>query len=72
MLGTQIPSIQGFGASNFHIWHWNVGSRLEKLSFEGFWEGHEDTFVSCQSEFFDNLSYFVGWIWRTPHKSISS
>ena len=21
MLGTQIPSIQGFGASNFHIWH---------------------------------------------------
>jgi hypothetical protein len=21
MLGIQIPSIQGFGASNFHIWH---------------------------------------------------
>ena len=21
LLGTQIPSIQGFGASNFHIWH---------------------------------------------------
>ena len=25
MLGTQITFIQGSGAPNFHIWHWNLG-----------------------------------------------
>jgi hypothetical protein len=65
MLGTQIPFIQGFGASNFHIWHWNLGGNLKKILLEGFWQGLEDAyFVSCQSAFFDNLSYFVDQIWR--------
>ena len=39
MLGTQIPFIQGFGASNSHIWHRNFGRRLEKLSLEGLEKG---------------------------------
>ena len=30
MLGTQIPSIQGFGASDFHVWHQNLGRQLGK------------------------------------------
>ena len=25
VLGTQITSMQGFGASNFHIWHLTLG-----------------------------------------------
>ena len=33
MFGTQIPSIQGFCASDFHICRWNLGMRVEKLSF---------------------------------------
>ena len=61
MLGTRIPSSQGIGASNFHIWHWNLGRRLEKLSLEG----HEDAYdVSLESALFDNLSYFVCQIWE--------
>jgi hypothetical protein len=67
MLRTQILFVQGFGASNFHIWHYNLGRGLE-LSLKGFRQGHEDTYdVSCQSAFFDNLSYFVGRIWTTFH-----
>ena len=66
ILGTTIPSIQDFGASNFHIWHWNLGRQLEKLSLEGFWEVHEDGYdVSRQSVFFDYLSYLVGQICKT-------
>ena len=30
MLGTQIPCIQGFGASYFHIWHQNLGGVTRK------------------------------------------
>ena len=45
------------------------GGNLKKLPLEGFWERHEDAYdISCQSVFFDNLSYFVGWIRRTSHK----
>jgi hypothetical protein len=36
MLGTQILSIQGFGASNFHIWWWDLGKWLEKTLIERF------------------------------------
>ena len=36
MLGTQIPSIQGFIASDFHIWYCNMRRRLRKLLLEGF------------------------------------
>ena len=36
ILGTQITSIQGFRASNFHIWHWDLGRWLRKLSLQGF------------------------------------
>ena len=36
MLGTQIPSIQGFIASDFHIWYCYMGRRLRKLLLEGF------------------------------------
>ena len=72
MLGTQIASIQGFGASYFYIWHWNLGKWLEK-SLEGFQEGHEDAYdVSCQSAFFDYLSYFVGRNWRISHIIVCS
>ena len=40
---------------------------FEKLLSEGFREGHEDgDDVSSQSAFFDNLSYFVGWIGELP------
>ena len=61
MLGTQIPFVQGFGASYFHVWHRNLGRRLKKLLIKGFREGHEDAYdVSCQSVFFNYLSYFVG------------
>ena len=60
MLGTQIPFIQGFGASYFHVWHQNLGRRLEKLSLKDFQKGHEDAYgVSRQSAFFDYLSYYV-------------
>ena len=67
---TQIPSIQGFHASNFYIWHQNLTTRLEKLSLEGFQEDAYD--VSCQSVFFNNLSYFVGETWRTFHTTTHS
>ena len=36
MLGTQIPTIQGFGASNFHIWHCNLGGNLKKYHWKVF------------------------------------
>ena len=56
MLGTQIPFIQGFGASNFHIHHWDLGKWLQKLSLKGFGEGNEVTYdVLYQNVFFDNL-----------------
>jgi hypothetical protein len=65
----QIPSSQGLGASNFHIWHQNLGRQPGKLSLEGFGEGHEDAYdVSSQSAFFHNLSCFAGQIWRTSHR----
>ena len=67
MFITQILFVQGFGASNCHIWHYNLGRGLE-LSLKGFRQEREDTYdVSCQSVFFDNLSYFVGRIWTTFH-----
>ena len=74
MLQTQIPFIQGFGASKFHIWYWDFGSKLEKLSLEDFWKGHDDTYdVASHSTLLKkNLSYFVGWIRRTPHKCFCS
>ena len=53
MLGTQIPSSQGFGASYFHACHQNFRRQLKKLSMKGFQEGHEDAF-------FDYSSHFVG------------
>ena len=69
MVWTQIPSIQGFGACYFHTWHWNLGTQLEKLSLEGFWEGYEDAYdVSHQSVYFNYLSYFVGQILRASTK----
>ena len=34
ILETQISPIQGFGAFYFHIWHQNLGRRLEKVSLE--------------------------------------
>jgi hypothetical protein len=70
MLGTQIPSIQGFGASYYHMWHWNLGRRLEKLSLEGFQE--DAYYVSCLSVFFNYLPYFVAHIWRISHIFICS
>ena len=37
---------------------------------EGSLQGHEDTFdVSHQRTFFNDLSYFVGWISRTSMES---
>ena len=73
LLGAQIPSIQGFGASYFHVWHWKLGRWLEILSLEGFQEGHEDGYdVSRQSAFFDYLSYFTCKIWKTSHRIIHS
>jgi hypothetical protein len=67
MLGTQIPSIQGIGASNFHIWQWNLGRWLKKLSLEGFQEGHEDAYdISHQSMFFNYLSYLLAKFKELP------
>jgi hypothetical protein len=44
---------------------------LNFFSLEGFWKGHEDTYdVLRQSMCFNNLLYFVGCIWRTPHNII--
>ena len=44
------------------------GDDLKKSHLKVFEEGHEDTYdVSRQSVFFDNLSCFVGRIWRTSH-----
>ena len=49
------------------------GGDFKKLSLEGFWEGHEDTYdVPHQSEFLDYLSYSIGRIWRTSHGIICS
>ena len=39
MLGTQIPSIQGFGASNFHICHSNLMGQLENFHWKVFEKG---------------------------------
>ena len=67
MLGIQITFVQGFGAPNFHIWHWNLGKWIQNLSLEGFWEGYKGTYdVSLQSAIFDNLSSSIGQIWTRP------
>ena len=39
MLGIQIPSIQGFGASNFHRWHKELGGDLETSHWKVFEKG---------------------------------
>ena len=44
ILGTQISSIQGFGAFNFHIWNSSFGRPSVKFSLESFQEGHEDAY----------------------------
>ena len=70
MLGTQIPFVQGFGASYFHVWHKSLGTQLVELSLEGFQVGHEDAFdISRQSVFFNYRPYFVGQFW-TSHRII--
>ena len=58
LLGSQIPFIQGFGVSYFHIRYGTKawGGDLQNFSLESFWDGHEDAYgVSCQSVFFDYL-----------------
>ena len=73
MLGSQIPSIQGFGVSYFDIRHWNLGRQFEKLSFEGYQKGHEDADDdSHQSVFFDCLSYNASRISRTFYRILRS
>ena len=68
LLGTWISSMQGVGASNFHMWHKNLGRWLQKISLKGFQEEHEDAYdVSRRSAFSDYLSYVVGRIWRISH-----
>ena len=67
MLGTQIPFIQDFGASNFHIWHWKLGRQLENFSLKGFQEGHDNAYdVSRQNAVFDYLSYLLGEFGELP------
>ena len=44
-MGTQIPSIRGFGGSFSHM-ALNIGRQLRKLPCEGFQEGHEDAYMS--------------------------
>ena len=67
MLGTQIPSIQGFGASNFHTWQWKIGEMTLKTFIESFQEGHDNAYdVSHQSVFFNYLSYLLANLENFP------
>ena len=65
MLGTQIPSIQALVIPTFtygtEIWGGNLNNSHSKV-FEKGMKMHMMFHV-----FHDNLSYFVGQIWRTPH-----
>ena len=67
MLGTQIPSIKGFGASNFHLCHWNLARWLEKLSLKGLQEKREHAYdVSCKCAFFNYLSFLLTECGKLP------
>ena len=55
-MGTQITSIQGFPTLTYGTKIW--GGDFKNSHSKVFEEEHEDTYdVSCQSVFFDNLSY---------------
>ena len=59
MLGTQITPIQGFPAFTYDMEIW--GTNLKNSHWKVFQEEHEETYdISCQSVFFDNLSYYIG------------
>ena len=56
--------------SHLALKFWNV---TWKILIARFSRRHEDAYayiydVSCQSAFFDYLSYFASQIWRTPHR----
>jgi hypothetical protein len=62
MLGTQIPSIQGFGDSNFHIYDAEIwGGDLKKSHWRVFEKGIEvHMMFHVKVCVLDNLPYFVG------------